>query len=115
MDQADDSERAAPKAKRAAPRHTGNLERSAVSARLLNKLIAELVAEDTPANVAALFENRASINTIRSWRNGNRYVAPWALQLLGDKMQRVAAITNEIPRGPGMRAGDKNLVRRWRT
>lgn len=81
---------------------------------MLNKLIADLVQHDTPTNVAALFEHRASVNTIRSWRNGNRYVAPWALELIESKAARVAQTVKQMPRGPGMRAGDKNLIRRYR-
>lgn len=104
-----------PGVSRAGPSHCTELAQSAVSATMLNKLIADLVQHDTPMNVAALFENRASVNTIRSWRNGNRYIAPWALDLIENKAARVAQIVRQIPRGPGMRAGDKNLIRRFRT
>lgn len=94
--------------------HPSNFEGAEVSAQMLNSLIADLVQHDTPTNVAALFEHRASVNTIRSWRNGNRYVAPWALELIENKAARVAQTVKQMPRGPGKQAGGKNLIRRYR-
>jgi hypothetical protein len=114
MSEAVSGKRQVPEASRAASEHCRNLEPQEVSAQMLNNLIADLVQHDTPANVAALFENRASIHTIRSWRNGNRYVAPWALELIENKAARVAQTVKQMPRGPGKQAGEKNLIRRWR-
>lgn len=94
----------------AAPSYTTNFKPAAVSAQNLNKLIRLFVANDTPANVAAFFENRASVNTIRSWRNGNRYIAPWARQIIRNKIAAAKEAIDDLPTGPGMKAGWRNVA-----
>lgn len=97
------------KVKRAAPGHCSNFKHLDVSAHYINKLIAELIQDDTPTNVAMLFGNRASVNTIRSWRNGNRTIAPWAIEMLKAKSAAVSSAVAMLKPGPGKSAGWRNL------
>lgn len=95
---------------RAAPAYCRKFAPLVVSARNLNRLIRLFVANDTPANVAAFFDNRASVNTIRSWRNGNRHIPPWARQLIRDKIAMAEQALAELPIGPGQSAGWRNVA-----
>ena len=54
---------------------------------------------------------------VRMWRTGARHLPQWVRDLATERMKLVADLLNEIPRGPGQRAGDKNLIRNlkaWR-
>lgn len=73
-----------------------------------------LVPSGRRADLIALFDGRAPWLTIRDWRRGRRSIPQWARDLLQEKAQQlhrdVDAILAVAPRGPGCRAGLKNLM-----
>lgn len=96
--------------------HCSSLEPLAVSAEYLRRAIAMFSLPNTTHETVArlVFDGRANVHTVKAWRTGKRYLAPWARELLLDKATQVLKAMDELPRGPGMRAGDKNLIRRYR-
>lgn len=57
------------------------------------------------AELRALFKNRASIESIRKWKRGERHMPQWAIDIL----QARAAPSMRLKTGPGLQAGKYNL------
>ncbi len=79
------------------------------------KALSLLAPDGTQEQILSAFDKRTTWNTIREWRRGRRAIAPWALALLHSKGMAIVNAINENPRGPGSRAGDRNLIRKWKT
>ena len=92
---------------RARGNHGSNPGRNAVDTRNLRGALCALgLANATPAQIArSAFDGKASERAVKSWLHGERYVAPWAIELLSVKAAQLARHANEMPRGPGMTAG----------
>lgn len=99
-----------PKVKRAASGHSSYFEGAVVSAEYLRRAIAVFSLPNTTHETVArlIFDGRASVHTVKAWRIGKRYMAPWARQLLADKAERIREALDELPRGPGQRSGLRN-------
>ena len=57
------------------------------------------------AELRTLFQNRASIESIRKWKRGERNMPQWAIDIL----QARAAPSMRLKTGPGLQAGKYNL------
>lgn len=99
----------ADRASREVPRH---FDRSVVAAR---KAIERMAPSGKPEDIVAAFGGKTSWGVIRAWRDGRRHIPQWARDMIRDHAMRTIELLDEVPRGPGQRAGDKNLIRRWRT
>lgn len=98
---------------RARGTHTPNFEGPVVSAAKLRLILRAMNMEHATHKLVAarVFDGRTTPRIVKSWRIGARYMPLWAIQLLSEKTARLATLANEIPHGPGQRAGDKNLLR----
>ncbi len=90
-----------------------DFEGPVVSAAKLRLILRAMNMEHATHKMVAahVFDGRTTPRIVKSWRIGARYLPQWAIQLLTEKTARLAMLANEIPRGPGQRAGDKNLLR----
>ena len=97
---------------RARGNHWSNPGSSAVSTMALHRALCAIGLENAtvPEISRRAFGGRASIHTVRSWVIGKRHVSPWAIEWLVDRLSEGARAANEIPRGPGSRAGVANLL-----
>ena len=96
---------------REAPSHSAYFEGAAVSARRLQRMLAALPLPDHSHRTVArvVFDGRASRYTVKAWRIGKRYVPEWARDLLREKAAKIIEAANEMPTGPGMQAGWRNV------
>ena len=88
-----------------------NLAPLAVSARSIERIIALFsLPSTTHAAVARhVFDGRTNARTVKAWRLGTRYVAPWALELVDEKFKRGAELVRSSPGVPGISAGWRNV------
>lgn len=107
MSEADNSQDAAPRASRAALRYSAKFEQTVVA---LEKLIMLFAADRTPQRITELFDNRTSYGVIRSWRDGRRYVPPWAREIIRNKIALAADAERALAHGPGQSAGWRNVA-----
>jgi len=96
-------------AKSAGQKVPKNFRRVVVRADELNNLIRMLRPNATRTELLDLFDNRASWHSIESWRLGRRYVAPWAIQLLNERIDAMRELAARIKPGPGQSAGWRNV------
>lgn len=83
----------------ATPRgHLGRFARSATPRTLFDSAIRDMIADDRPATVVALFDDRASFHTIRDWRRGKLRPPIWAIELLRARLLAPLAKLEEIRR-----------------
>jgi hypothetical protein len=74
-------------------------------ASAVRRTIAAFVPSGNHTEIAALFDNRVAVQTIRQWRLGRRLMPQWAKDLLKAKMPPV----DDIETGPGSIVGKYNL------
>lgn len=91
---------------RAAPHHSDNLGHNVVA---IAKALSVLAPDDNTDQVCKAFNNRTSYGVIRSWRDGRRYMPTWAVELMQHKLTGALDATKQIARGPGQRAGLRNM------
>ena len=96
--------------------HTRNPDRPAVSRRVA-RLFQLLWGDANSFQIAAALEGKVSPAHVRQWRNGARPIPDWLRDIAAERAALITDLLSEIPRGPGQRAGDKNLIRNlkaWR-
>lgn len=92
----------------AARDHTAKFKRLAVAAANRNAL--DLVRPGATLNqLVAFFGGRATARTVRSWLQGERFMAPWAIETLRAHGTSILARADMLPTGPGSQAGWRNV------
>lgn len=88
--------------------HTATLDRLDVARA--NRTVLDLVRPGaTLDQLVTFFGGRTTRRTVRAWLQGERFMAPWAIEMLRAHGATVLARADVLPRGPGKQAGWRNV------